>query len=731
MVNPEIKESNSVMAPMALGTQQTANGSGNLNQYGSYSWTATANASGTSINWSVTISTTSSPTLRAFIMIAIPSGQTLQGSITGTSSVGGFTVTQQADGSYRAYQNTTTGASTMTINFTTTMPASTTIQSYSMTILPYVRLTASPYNAYGPYGTSSGTNSAIEAALTKLNAVVPNPTYAPETTVTINKVNQNNQPLAGAQFTLTKIGETTPSYTSNTTASNGIASFASVLTGTYILSETMVPAGYTKAPDKTITVSTTENTFTMVNTLIPTSTPVTVKATVEGANAPLAGVHFSLVSESNTYSAGPTDAQGNVTFPDVPYGTYTLKQTTTPAGYYPPTDQTVTISADVHSFAMKSTTIPSVGTITVEIRDHENNTIPIVGAVVKVVNDSTGIIYERTTDSNGNIVITDVPAGTYTITQESAPTGYTKYPGSASLTLQAQESAVVRMTNLSTDNPSGLGRIVVHSYEWPVGNTTPIPGAVYEVSNDLGQTWTGTTDANGYLVFTGLPVTGRTYTLRQVSVAHEYSDLQTPVVETGIIFQPLEFTNIYRVYNSKRDIFLLNVKVTETGDSTIPIVGAQIKVVRPADGAEFFGVTDANGSLSFDLYGGYYEVYQLTSDGAHKISDTQPEPAHVYQPITVTFDNDLIDPTTAKRNVTVNKVWGDPAPGTSTNITFIIVADGVETTTTHTLSVGTSGGSYTFNNLPKYNSDHYQIQYSVKEAPLKDYYAVYTKVKTD
>lgn len=726
-----------LMAPMAVTNPDgsvTESGSGNLTKNGSYSWTATANAAGNSINWSVTINTNPSiPTTRAYIRLDIPSGWTLTGGlagITGTSTVGGFTVTQQADGSYRAYQNTTVGASTMTISYTTTLPSSTTIPSYSMQILPYLRETAaSPYNGYGPFNSSTGSVTQLEAALTKITATIPNPAYAPYVNFTVNKTGANNAPLAGATFTLTN--GPTGNIPAVTTNAQGVATFSNILAGTYTLTETVVPAGYNGTQPQTVNISTTNTAITVPNTLIPTSTPVTVKATVDGTTTPLAGVHFKLIQGATEYTAGPTDAQGNVTFPDIPYGSYTLRQSTTPAGYYAPSDQTVNVSATVHNFAMQSTTIPPMGTVNIEIRDHENQTLPVVGAVVHVVSDATGTVYERTTDGSGNISLADLPVGEYTITQESAPTGYTKYPDPIKIDLKMGETQTVRFTNLSTDNPSGLGRIVVNSYEMPIGSGIRVPGAVYEVSNDLGDTWTGTTDANGYLVFTGLPIIGRTYTLRQVSVPYEYSDMPTPVVEEGIVFDALTaHTYEFDVYNSKRDNILLNVNVLETGDSTIPIAGAQIEVTRPADGAKFYGVTDANGYVSWMLPSGDYEVRQLTTDGTHLIS-TNVEPADLQRPFTAVFYNNLQNPALSTKDVTVHKAWGDPPPSATTDVEMIIVADGAETTTKHTMATTADGGSYTFYGLPKYNANHMQIQYSVKETAIEGYYAVYTKNKAD
>lgn len=709
----------------------TQSGSGNfVNSKGSYNWNATISADGSSITWNVSMTNVreglfSSSRNYFYFRNQYPLNPVTTQNFTATSTAGGINISE-SNGVIRIYDGAIRDAATMTVTFTTPLEPLTTVESYDLQFVIFVRPEGN--NNYGPFDLFTG--SAVDASnnLTPIMFTIANPAYSPSVAIyTVNKVDEQGNPLQGAEFTLSN-GSETFTATSN---QEGKANFNNILAGTYTLTETIAPVGYNGVAPSQVEVNMDNTSTTVVNTLIPTSTPIIVKATADGTTTPLAGVHFKLIQGTTEYTAGPTDATGNATFPDIPYGEYTLTQSITPAGYYAPADKTVTVSEAENSFTMESTTIPPQGNLNIQIRDHEDQTIPIIGAVVKVENDANGTVYERTTDSSGNISLADLPVGNYTITQESAPTGYTKYPNPIKVELKTGETQTVLFTNLNSDNPSGLGRIVVNSYEWPVGNTTPIPGAVYEVTNDLGQTWTGTTNANGYLVFTGLPVTGRTYTLRQVSVPYEYSNLPTPVVQGGITFQPLEFINIYDVYNSKRETIKLDVKVHETGDPSIPIVGAEIVVTRPADGATFTGITNSEGIVTFDLFDGDYLVNQTTTDATHLVTSVQDYPVDLQRYYLQILTNDLINPASATRSVTVNKVWGDPPPNDNTEVTFTMVADGVLTNTSQTQVIPAAGGSITFNNLPKYNNLHNQIQYSVQEEAITGYYPLYKKIKTD
>ena len=181
--------------------------------------------------------------------------------------------------------------------------------------------------------------------------------------------------LEGAQFKL-QAGQGGAFYTARS-LENGKATFDNVPDGTYELSETAAPFGYTKS-DKTYTVvintstagsevtiykfadeapgdggltvtpdpgvggtvpmnptphpyGTGETIVTYYNAKLPTYT-VLINKTGEGG-MPLAGAEFSMVHEQEQVPFfGESDANGVITF-DLPEGTYTLNETRAPFGY--------------------------------------------------------------------------------------------------------------------------------------------------------------------------------------------------------------------------------------------------------------------------------------------------------------------------------------------------------------------------------------------------------------
>ncbi len=107
--------------------------------------------------------------------------------------------------------------------------------------------------------------------------------------------------------------------------------FNKVPVGTWTLRETLAPStDYQIAPDRQVTISNGQTTQVSVPNSLKTGR-VQVRKTDPNGN-PLQGVCFDLATDGNAQQC--TDANGNIIF-TVSVGTYSLTETTTPAGYVP------------------------------------------------------------------------------------------------------------------------------------------------------------------------------------------------------------------------------------------------------------------------------------------------------------------------------------------------------------------------------------------------------------
>src|SRR5690606_26649 len=195
--------------------------------------------------------------------------------------------------------------------------------------------------------------------------------------ITILKVDENGEPLAGAQFTL-KSGEQT--WGPVTTGDDGKAVFPNLDWGRiYQVVEAKAPQGYElgdlpeplelKADDLEITVEVT-------NTR-KTGTIRIVKTDESGQNR-LKDAEFKVTSsDGRDWGTKKTDENGEAVFDNLEWGlTYTVAEVTPPAGYefgaIEPTD-TVEMTAEQLTFTVTAKNPKKTGTITVIKTDESGN----------------------------------------------------------------------------------------------------------------------------------------------------------------------------------------------------------------------------------------------------------------------------------------------------------------------------------------------------------------------
>lgn len=161
-------------------------------------------------------------------------------------------------------------------------------------------------------------------------------------TAAVTKLGSDGGSQAGAVFTLYNGSDTTGTVRGTCTVNAAgacLPQFTDLPVGTYTLDETTVPAGYDKDPTLpyTFTVAAGENkslTFT------DPARPATVNvAKTDDAGAAVPGAVFTLYNGTGTggtvVGTCTTDAAGvcQPPFANLPAGTYTIDETTTPTGY--------------------------------------------------------------------------------------------------------------------------------------------------------------------------------------------------------------------------------------------------------------------------------------------------------------------------------------------------------------------------------------------------------------
>lgn len=310
--------------------------------------------------------------------------------------------------------------------------------------------------------------------------------------VTVEKRDTDSRrPLPGVTFALTQNGAV--KYEATTDAS-GVAAFGGVIYGDYTLEEraTLESHVAATAPVAKVAIRThgQHESYKATNTVKKGRVTVTKVQTedpskkLEGAVFTLTPVNAPFAPEALSYTA-TSDAQGAVTFENVRWGTYQLRETTAPVGHVADaTVRDVVVSNDGQTVAVgevKNRLIRS--TIALTKRDALSaKSLP--GAVFELREKTLNAdgtwnvrpVEEAVSDANGQLSFANVPYGMYEVAEKTAPAGY--------LLSEDVRGAVV-MTDGETidlktwDNVPMRGSVVVTKVNGE--NGTALPGAVFEI----------------------------------------------------------------------------------------------------------------------------------------------------------------------------------------------------------------------------------------------------------
>ncbi|VDG21170.1 cell surface protein [Lactobacillus brevis] [Lactiplantibacillus mudanjiangensis] len=345
--------------------------------------------------------------------------------------------------------------------------------------------------------------------------------------ITLTKVGSDdaNAGLAGATFELRQADGTV--VDTQTTGTDGTATFTKVAQGTYTLVETQAPTGYQLAKSQTVTIGGAANVSTnyQVATTIMDTKIATTNITV---NKVWAGVASDATTPDVTvtlYAGGQaTDQTLTLTKADGYTGQFTNLATTDTTGHSitytvveTPVAGYTTSGGDIVDGVATFTNTLQTNSLKVTKVDSESGAV-LAGATFELKNGTT-VIATATTDDQGVATFTGLTSGTYTLHEATAPTGYSLATDQA-VTVDATSTTAATIMVEDTKVPTPTTSLTVTKVDSET--KAALAGATFSLLDTNGNVVaTQTTDVKGQTTFTGL--TSGTYTLRETTAPTGYS----------------------------------------------------------------------------------------------------------------------------------------------------------------------------------------------------------------
>ena len=388
-------------------------------------------------------------------------------------------------------------------------------------------------------------------------------------------------PLSGGTFVLTgqdvfgKEYKDATAITAHADA-NGVVFFGNLPMGTYTIKETAAPTGHIAftgeiqvvvgyaSSDKTAvqalySYGTTSNaaSYTLINEPDPTGVNHSESLSftkISSDGTPLAGAKFELRKQSpnDKVAEATSGADGKVTFNEIPIGDYYIYEIITPDGYLNPNAAPSTspilkvkvsynstntaLQVEIHAesgaptgafdesaktfkntLALADIKITKKGAVNVDL---SGGTFVLDGT--PVVPGSATLPITKSAE-NGTVDFGNLPMGTYTIKETSAPTGHIAFTGEIQVVVgytSSDKTAVQALysygttsnaasyTLINEPDPTGVNHSESLSFTKISSDGTPLAGAKFELRKQSpnDKVAEATSGADGKVTFNEIPI---------------------------------------------------------------------------------------------------------------------------------------------------------------------------------------------------------------------------------
>ena len=460
----------------------------------------------------------------------------------------------------------------------------------------------------------------------------------------------DGKPLAGATFRIAPINDP-DHYVDKVTDAQGRITLEGLDAGVYSVQELNAPEGYVlDSTEHHVKLYPGEtSTIIIENEKRPALRIVKYDAQTK---KPLPDTTFEVYRDSELIGTYTTDANGEILLYDLTPGTYLVKEVSAPDTHVlNSTPQEIELAAgQTGTLVFLNYVKPGIYLVKLDSQTME----PLANARFRITQVGGGYSEEHTTDANGEIDLSGLEPGSYTVEELAAPDGYLIDNAQRIIKIEGGEYAQFVFTN--TRKPTF--RLV--KLDSLTGKR--LPGVTFRIAKveDNAHYLDRVTDTNGEIVIDDLE-------------PGIYSVLEMTAPE-GYVRNPLEY-HVELVPGRKAQLVVSNVQkpnlviVKRDADTGEPVPGTVFEV-RAADGHSVDEVkTGADGKATLEnLLPGVYEITEKSVPAPYLLdADSQLVTLYANRDHTVFFENHK------KPSLTVNKidsVTGDPLKGAKFHVVF-------------------------------------------------------------
>ena len=226
----------------------------------------------------------------------------------------------------------------------------------------------------------------------------------------------------------------------------------------------------------------------------------------------------------NAYMTAVSDENGYFEFDEIPYGEYVVHEIEAPTGYILSDESySVTVCEDGETITIRTVNKP----ITVEVSKVDIYGKELIGAEMQLISSDGNIVDEWTSDGT-NHVVSELPAGDYTLKEIAAPDGYV-IATDIRFTVDVYGNVTVENVDATAVSENGNPLVVmvddttkVQISKRDITTDKELPGATLQIIDENGNVIEEWISSNEARFIEGKLIAGKEYTLRETIAPEGY-----------------------------------------------------------------------------------------------------------------------------------------------------------------------------------------------------------------